>query len=347
MNSRSSRIDASLCCLGLIGLGLASIGAGLVLAPAAAAAKVSPQLTGIATKVSPALVDVSVTLGFQNAQSSGTGMVLSPSGEVVTNNDVIVGATAITVTDVGNHRTYDATVVGYDQTDDVAVLALRRASKLRTLVLGASSKVKVNDHVVALGNAGGGGGTPTVVSGKVTALNQSVIAQGQGNGTAVNFKGLIATNAPIQSGDAGGPLIEASGNVIGMLGAANTGTSGATTASYAIPSKTVKELAEQIERGRASKTVHIGATAFIGVEVGTTATTAAVLSVATNSPAQQAGLVAGDVITSLGGQTVGSPQALTTLLAGYHPDDHVQLDWVDASGQQHTATIELTSGPAG
>jgi hypothetical protein len=128
----------------------------------------------IATQTDPGLVDVVSTLGYQQAESAGTGLVLTSSGEVLTNNHVINGATSIKVTDIGNGRTYTAKVVGYDTTKDIAVLQLQGASGLQTVNLGDSSTVAVGQKVVALGNAEGKGGTPSVAAGKITGLGRGI-----------------------------------------------------------------------------------------------------------------------------------------------------------------------------
>jgi S1-C subfamily serine protease len=178
----------------------------------------------IATKTDPGLVDIVSTLGDQNAEAAGTGQVVTSSGEVLTNDHVITGATSIKATDVGNGRTYTATVVGYDQTDDVAVVQLQGASGLATVSFGNSSQVTSGSQVVALGNAGGKGGTPSVAAGSVTALNQSITASDEGSASSENLTGMIETNANIQPGDSGGPLVNASGQVIGIDTAASTGS---------------------------------------------------------------------------------------------------------------------------
>src|SRR6201994_2103872 len=176
----------------------------------------------IASKVDPGLVDVVSTLGDQNATAEGTGMVLTSTGEILTNNHVIDGATSIKVTDIGNGKTYTATVVGYDATKDIAVLQLQDASGLPTISLGDSSSVTVGSKVTALGNAGGKGGTPSVATGTVTALNQSITASDEGGGSSEQLSGLIETNADIQPGDSGGPLVNSSGQIIGMDPAASS-----------------------------------------------------------------------------------------------------------------------------
>ena len=133
----------------------------------------SPTNTAsIASKVDPALVDINSTFSYQSEAGAGTGIVLSANGEVVTNNHVVDGATKISVTDLGNGKTYTATVVGYDPTHDLAVLQLQNASGLTTASIGNSSKLTVDTPVVGIGNAGGAGGTPSTAGGEVTALNQ-------------------------------------------------------------------------------------------------------------------------------------------------------------------------------
>jgi S1-C subfamily serine protease len=326
----------------------------------------------IADKVDPGLVDINTTLGYQQEQAAGTGIVLSSNGVVLTNNHVIDGATSISVTDVGNHKTYTASVVGYDRSGDIAVLQLHNASGLQTANLGNSSNVSVGQDVVGVGNAGGTGGTPSAAGGTVTALNQSITASDQGDGTSEQLTGLIETNANIQPGDSGGALVNTSGQVLGVDTAASAGFSFQSSGNqgFAIPINTALSIARSIEAGNGSSTIHIGATAFLGVEVsptgassgnnggpgdfggvfggntgGSSTTGAAVAGTVTNGPAQEAGLAQGDSITSLGGKTINSSNDLTNAMGIYHPGDKVQIGWTDGNGQSHTATVQLTSGP--
>jgi S1-C subfamily serine protease len=349
------------------------------------------DVSAIADKVDPGLVDINTTLGYQQEQAAGTGIVLSSGGVVLTNNHVIDGATTISVTDIGNQKTYTASVVGYDRTGDVAVLQLHNASGLQTANLGNSSNVSVGEDVVGIGNAGGTGGTPSAAGGTVTSLNQSITAQDEGDGTSEQLSGLIATNANIQPGDSGGALVNSSGQVLGMDTAASAGFSfqyngqSQGNQGFAIPINTALSLARSIEAGNGSSTIHIGATAFLGVEIspsgsssstgnsgsngaspfgggggffggnsgssgntgntGSSASGAAVAGVVTNGPAQEAGLAEGDVITSLGGKTVTTANGLTSDISIYHPGDKVQVGWTDANGHTHTATVQLSSGP--
>ena len=317
----------------------------------------------ITSSVSPGLVDIVSTLGYQQARAAGTGLVLTSSGEILTNNHVINGATSIRATDVGNGRTYTAKVVGYNQSHDIAVLQLQGASGLSTVNLGNSSTAAVGQKVVALGNAGGKGGAPSVVTGQITGLGASITASDAAAGTSEALTGLIHHNAAIQAGDSGGPLVNTAGKVIGINTAASQSNgfqlqSGqqAPADAFAIPINEAVSIADQIEAGTGSSTVHIGATGFLGVQItsediaaqnGVPAGTGALVAgTLPGSPAEQAGLSAGDVITSAAGQPVTSPTGLQTALEQHHPGDSVTIAWTDQSGQTHSASVKLTTGPA-
>jgi S1-C subfamily serine protease len=323
----------------------------------------------IAARLDPALVDVVSTDGYQGATSAGTGIVLSSTGEVLTNNHVIEGATSIKVTDVGNGRTYTATVVGYDASHDVAVIQLQNASGLTTASLGDSSSVQTGDRVTALGNAGGKGGTPSVATGTVTALNQSITASDELSNVSEQLTGLIETNAPIQPGDSGGSLVNSYGEVIGMDTAAGPnyqlhGQSSTATQAYAIPINDALSIAKQIEAGTTSADVHIGATAFLGLEIGGSSSNSSgfggfggqnsqsgtsgvtIAGTVSGSPAANAGLTQGDTITAIAGQSVTSAEDVAHSLVKYHPGDSISVSWTDASGQSHTTNLTLVIGPA-
>jgi S1-C subfamily serine protease len=304
--------------------------------------------------VTPGLVDVNSTFSYQGASGAGTGIVLTSNGEVITNNHVINGATSISVTDLGNGKTYKATVVGYDDTDDVAVLQLQNASGLTTASIGNSSSATVGEPIVAIGNAGGTGGTPTSAGGSITGLNQSVTASDALDGLSEQLTGLIGVNADVQPGDSGGPLVNSSGQVLGI--------DTATSEAFAIPINTAISIAKQIESSQGTSTIHVGSTAFLGVTVSSsgsaggigsyfggsgapTTSGATIAGVVSGGAASEAGLVAGDVITSFDGQTVATSATLTHLLVPLHPGDKVAVSWTDSSGTSHTATVVLQSGP--
>lgn len=334
------------------------------------------DVSAIAAKVDPALVDVNDVFDYESAEGAGTGIVLTSNGEILTNNHVIDGETKLSVTDVGNGKTYSATVVGYDSTHDVAVIQLQGASGLKTAKISAASP-SVGEAVVAIGNAGGTGGTPTSAGGSITALDQSITASDDLTDSSEQLSGLIETNANVESGDSGGSLVNASGQVIGMDTAASEGFNFSSSGNegFAIPISEAMTIAKEIEAGKGSATVHVGATAFLGVKVNATEQSASSGSgfgsgigtggtggfgyadvtgaqicditgcVVDGAPAQKAGLEPGDVITSLGGKKVTSSSDLTHLLVPYHPGQKVEVGWVDAEGNSHRASITLASGP--
>jgi S1-C subfamily serine protease len=309
----------------------------------------SSLAAAVAAKVDPGVVDINTTLGYQGGMAAGTGMVISPSGEVLTNNHVIDGATGIRVTVVTTGRTYSAEVLGTDRTADVAVLKLKGASGLKTVSLGDSSKLAHGTTVVAIGNALGQGGTPSVVVGTVLALNQSITASDPNGSNAEQLNSLIQTSATLAPGDSGGPLATTDGKVVGMDTAATSSfrfrVSGGV--SFAIPINAALSIARQITAGQASSTVHIGASPFLGVEVQTSGGSGAlVVGVLPGTPAAGAGIVPGDAIASVDGKSVDSGPSLTSILGSHHPGDKLTLGWFDGAGQSHTATVTLAAGPA-
>lgn len=326
----------------------------------------SVDLSALAARVDPALVDINTRLDDENIEGAGTGIVLSSSGEVLTNNHVINGATSISVTDVGNGQTYPAKVVGYDRTHDIAVLQLQGASGLRRASIGDSGRVAVGDEVAAIGNAGGLGGIPSITAGTVSALDQTITVSDETTGSAQQLAGLIQVAAQVQPGDSGGPLVNTAGAVIGVdtAGSIGFGSQSSGGDGLAIPINDAIAISKRIEAGIASATVHIGPTGILGILVqgptaqagrdergrfgnwyGSGISGAVVAGVTPGSPGEQSGLSAGDVIVSLDGAAVDSPATLATLLSGHHPGDLVRLAWVDPSGQQQHATVRLAAGP--
>ncbi len=334
------------------------------------------DISTIRAKVEPELVDINTVLKYETEEAAGTGMVLTSTGKVLTNNHVIEGATTISVTDLGNKKTYSASVLGYTRTDDIAVIQLKGASGLKTVHLGNSSSVKVGEAIVGIGNAGGTGGEPSAAGGSVTDLDQSITASDEGSlgTTTEHLKGLIESNADIIPGDSGGPLVTTSGAVVGMDTAASEqegySFQGASTGQgYSIPINEAISTAHRIIAGKASTSVHIGGTAFLGVYVGsketrsnnfgfgntttltattvpTTTTSGAVVEgVISGTPAEGSGLTQTDVITSIGTTAVTSPSGLMKIMLGYHPGDSVKVVWRTTSGQTETATITLATGP--
>ena len=310
--------------------------------------------SGVAAAAVPGIVDINTNLGYEQAAAAGTGMVLTSSGEILTNNHVIRGATTIRVTDIDNGNTYAATVVGYNVAADIAVLQLKNASGLQTAPLGNSATTKVGDPVTAIGNAGGVGGTPSALTGVITHLHQSITAS-DGGSNPEQLSGLIETNAPLQPGDSGGPLVDQAGQVIGMDTAASASFAFQSQSSqgFSIPINHATSVAHQIETKVAAVNIHIGPTPFLGVDVqpsssfpGQAPSTGLIIAgVVQGSPIERAGLKVGDVIGSVDGHTITSPATLTSLLITKSPGTTVKLVWVDQTGTHHSSTLRLASGP--
>jgi S1-C subfamily serine protease len=318
---------------------LATLAPAVAASPAGAAGHATRSAQRSSANVG--IVDIFTRLGFQHGRAAGTGIIVSHSGEVLTNNHVIRGATRFRVVDVTTHRRYGAKVVGYSISRDVAVLELARPSRVRPARLGPGVHVRVGQRVVARGNAEGRGGTPLPAPGQVIALHRKVVARDEG-GDSELLRDAIVTDAAVVPGDSGGPLEDAWNHVIGIV------TAGSTTSAhrgFAIPIKQALRLARQIENGRSSSIVHIGPTAFLGVVVGKASGGAVVQAVVRHSAAAHAGLVAGDVITSLAGRRIASPGNVRRVVLKLVPRKAVSIRWIARSGAPKTGTITPASGP--
>lgn len=308
--------------------------------------------SSVAAKVNPALVDINTTVG--TSQAAGTGMIISPTGEILTNNHVVSGSTSITVTVISRNQRYGAHVVGVDVSADVAVIQIDESvSGLPTVKFANSSSLNVGDTVVALGNALGQGGTPHVETGHVTALDQTITAS-EGGGQSETLNGLIQSDALIYEGDSGGALANSSGQVVGMItaGQAQGFRSSASTVGYAIPSNTALGIVNRIRAREQSADLTYGQIGYLGVQVRNlddataaqlglnVSSGALVVGVVPDSPASAAGISRYSVITRLGGQTIDSADTLGPAIKSHKPGDQVSVTWVDASGS-HSGTATL------
>ena len=315
-----------------------------------AAALVATPFTGAApTALTTGVVEIQTRYASSSGGGAATGIVLTSSGRVLTNNHVIRGAVRIRVR-VPEGRTYSAQVLGYSVGADVALLQLRGAAGLDTVALGNSSTVEVGDEVTAVGNAGG---TGTLMTKEGTIVDRGVsvpLSDGQGGRTRLTR--LLETSADLQQGDSGGPLLDTSGRVIGVNAAASFSPSGDSD-GYAIPINRATAIVRQIDTGRTTSTIHVGATPFLGVIAGSpdalgdsVARGVPVVGVRAGSPAARAGLERGDVIVSLNGNAVRNSSELVARLLRWHPGDTVRVEWVDAVGERASARVTLASGPA-
>jgi S1-C subfamily serine protease len=337
--------------LAVIGLGL-----GLTTAPVSASPStlaldrfsdrpmVPLDPSGIVGQVAPQLVNISTRFGYNNAVGAGTGIVIDPGGVVLTNNHVISGATDISAFSVANGQNYAADVVGYSRTADVAVLQLRGGGGLPSANIGGG--VGVGEPIVALGNAGGQGGTPSAVAGRVVALNQTVNATDTLTGANESLGGLIQASAAIRPGDSGGPMVNGAGQVIGMNTAATDNYKMSGGQGFAIPIGTAMGVAGQIRSGGGSNTVHIGPTAFLGLGVTDNGGNGArVERVVGTGPASGAGLSPGDVILGVDNAPINGATAITDVLVPHHPGDTIALHWRTRGGEDRTSNVTLADGP--
>ena len=317
------------------------------------------DINAITRKVSPAVVDINTVIQTSgSAAAAGTGLIITSSGDVLTNNHVVEGSVSVKVTIQGKSGTYPATVLGVDPTDDIAVIHINGVSGLPTVTIADSSTVQVGDTIYALGNALGLGGAPRVTKGSVTALDQTITASDNG-AQAEQLTGMIQSDAEISPGDSGGALVNSAGQVVGVItaGEAQGFRSSSTTIAFAIPSSKAVDIANRILAGQAGNGVYIGPVGYLGVSVQTLDANSAaqlglsvssgayVRGVVAGSPAEHAGITAGSVITRVNSAVVDSATSLGDALHQYKPGDQVKITWI-AGNATHTATVTLISGPA-
>lgn len=326
---------------------------------------------------------IETELGYQSAAAAGTGVLLDDSGTILTNNHVIANSTSITVTMADTGTSYEATVVGSDPTEDVAVLTIDPTSDLEPAEV-ADDDAAVGDAVTAVGNSEGGG-VLQAADGTVTALDASLTTTADGTTESESLSGMIEVDADIVSGDSGGALLDADGDVVGINTAASQGSADVT--GYAIPIDRAFDVAQDILDGVQTDTNTLGYPAFLGVTLtsqqpstpaygsslrergedqssgstaggldpnagtgsdstGTTGTGAAVGGVYEDTPAAEIGLASGDTITAVDGTPVTDGQELADLLDDYEPGDQAIITWVDSSGSSHSAEVTFAEGPA-
>jgi putative serine protease PepD len=303
----------------------------------------------VAAAVLPSVVSVVAT--SSTAEDEGSGVVLTDSGLILTNNHVIDGAKAITV-QFNDGTTATASVVGVDATDDLAVLRVSGVSGLVAAKLGSSASLVVGQQVVAIGSPLGY--SETVTTGIVSALNRPVRTSSAGgsgsSGSQDTVLNAIQTDAAINPGNSGGPLVDMSGQVVGInsaIASLSTGQSGQTGSigvGFAIPIDQAWRIAQQIiDTGHATHAV-LGATVQDSVNSTTGISSGAlIVSVTSGGGAQKAGMKAGDVVTKVGGQPIGSSDALVATIRSAAPNGTVQITYLRDS---RSATVTVTLGSA-
>jgi serine protease Do len=296
-----------------------------------------------AIQVEPAVARIDTEIHYQGAVGNGTGIVLDPSGQVLTNFHVVAGADRVTVGVAG--RAFPAELVGYDRRRDVAVLQLYGAGGLPAAPIGDSAALVEGEPVVAIGNAQGSNAPLTREVGTITGFGRVVTAEDTLTGSKDELTGLIEFAAPVIAGDSGGPVVNAAGQVVGMTTAASVNfRMGPGGKGFAIPINDALAIVNQIRSGVASDSVHIGPPVLLGVGVRTAPTRGPgvlVADVLRGGPAEQAGLVGGDILTTLDGTPLDSATTLTYVLDRHYPGDVIDLTWIDGSGQQRTGKVVL------
>jgi len=326
-------------------------------------AKVLPAVVAIDAKSAPTSTGGLDLPGSQaqGQETQGSGMIITSTGEVVTNNHVIAGATNITVTLYGQTKALPATLVDTDPNNDVALLQITGRANLPTVSYADSDHVQVGDGVVAIGNALGLSlSTPTVTQGIISAKGRTVTAGDTSTGATETLTNMFQTDAAINPGNSGGPLVDSSGEVIAMntaVAAASSGTSEAQGIGFAIPANKIQTLLPGLRNhsiGSGSKS----GTGFLGVSLETVTPQlrsaygfvptkgAVVTQVESGSPADDAGIQNGDVIVSLDGKTVTSADQLAVAIQGDKPGQSVKIGLYRGQ-RQLTVTATLTANPSG
>lgn len=275
--------------------------------------------------------------------AAGTGMILSSDGKVLTNYHVVAGSEKLAVTVADTGSTYAATVLGFDQTRDVALLQLKDASGLTTVTTDTSVPA-LGSAVAAVGNAEGGGEL-VKATGVVTDTDQSLTVSSDSPwGSSEDLSGLIQTNARAVPGDSGGPMFDSNNEVIGMTTAGSTSDN----TSFAVPIGTALAVVQQVETGQDAGTVRVGPAGYLGIKVADAqqgGSGKTITDVVSGSPAAKAGVVAGSRLTAVGDTTIKASTNLATVIRALEPGAQVTIQWTTPSGAHKSATVSLGSSP--
>jgi putative serine protease PepD len=348
---RTSVIAASLAAAAALGAGvyaLASPGGTTTVVRQVTVAGAQPaaatntlSVTDVYNRASKGVVEITVTStgstpspfgGSQTQHAQGSGFVYDDSGHIVTNEHVVAGAQSISVT-FSNGKSYKATVVGTDASTDLAVLKVDApASLLQPLALGDSSSLQVGQGVVAIGSPFGL--EETVTSGIVSALHRGMTAPNN-----FTITDSIQTDAAINHGNSGGPLLDLSGKVIGVTSQIESDSGDNAGVGFAIPSNTVKSIVSQlITSGTAQH-------AYLGVAISSASAGIKLTEVRSGTPAAKAGLQTGDVITALDGTTVKDAAELQSAIDAKRPGDSVSITYT-RNGKSKTVEVKLATRPS-
>ena len=311
---------------------------------AAAAASSSTETVGdIYKQTGDSVVEITVTSAGQagptggtggTQQATGSGFVYDTQGHVVTNQHVVDGAQSVSVK-FANGRTYSATVVGADPSTDLAVIDVNApASVLKPLELGDSSAVEVGDGVIAIGSPFGL--DQTVTTGIVSALHRQITSPNN-----FSIDNAIQTDAAINHGNSGGPLLDMHGDVIGVNSQIESDSGGNDGVGFAVPSNTISRIAAALIDNGSVEHAYLG----VAIDDSTSTAGARLAEVRAGTPAARAGLKSGDVITKVSGTSIGSADELRQLVDSKQPGDKVEVT-VKRNGTTKTVTVTLGTRPS-
>jgi putative serine protease PepD len=303
------------------------------LRPAASVLDFQRAITAVVHQLSPSVVQI------QNAEGLGSGVVFDSNGDIVTNNHVVAGGGPYTVT--AGPRSYSAALVGRFPLDDLAIVRVSGA-KLQPATFADSGRLEVGDFAIAIGN-------PLGLRSSVTDGIVSAFRQGVSEGNGVALPQMIQTSAAINPGNSGGALADLQGRVIGIPTLAATdpelGGTAAPGIGFAIPSNLVKDIATQLIRFGHVVDSH---RAYLGVQIGdTNGAGVLVEGVTAGGPAAKAGLVSGDVITSVNQHGTPTVDDLTSVVSELKPRQTVTLEVLTQHGAHKTLHLTLGTFPGG
>lgn len=295
--------------------------------------------TTVVSQVLPSIVEITTSSGL------GSGIVFDKAGDIVTNDHVVGTATSFDVRLATGSATMRASLVGAYPPDDLAVIKVADSNGLHPATFADSSKAKVGDIVLAMGNPLGLSGS--VTEGIISATGRTVSEPRSADSPGATLPDVIQTSAAINPGNSGGALVNLQGQVVGIptLAAQDPQMGGAAPGiGFAIPSNTVKNIADQlVKNGKvtSSNRAALGVTVVTVTDTSGNPAGAGVVSVQSGGAADKAGIKPGDIITAVGGTQTPTVDALTTVLAGMKPGDKTKVNYLDQSGNTKTADVTL------
>jgi putative serine protease PepD len=317
-------------------------------------APATDSVEAVSKRVLPSVVKINVGNGQE--QGSGSGIIISSDGEILTNNHVasVAGQGGTISVNFNDGSARKARVVGTDPLTDLAVIKAEGASGLQPAAIGDSSKIAVGENVVAVGSPFGL--EATVTSGIVSATNRPVSVGSTDGSQAPSGQDTtypaIQTDAAINPGNSGGPLVDLNGDVVGINSSIRTASDGSLGSSqqggsiglgFAIPISNVWPVVAQLRQGQTPTHARMGVSVTDASSNGGLVTGAGVEDVTAGSPAEKAGLTKGDVITKIDGDVVTGSESLVATVRGHRPGDSVRLTVVNGGDKTRTVDVTLES----